>query len=404
MKYLYYIIYTVYLLVMILYGDTMESTIPVPVLASAGIMTIVVLFEKNFFLDIYFKIYLVFVFCYIISEVVTGYSTWIPRFTAYYAECYCAYAATLTLVRKFRGTKFLAAILICIGMIDAIVTIGQAYENPLAERIMFVLNVEKSLDLEMMQDAGKDLMGNYIPGIFTIVKNGFFLLMTTVLTLHLQNRPFSILSCIGLFVSLTALYATFLTQERSAFLLASFFVVVITNKIFVGSHNSMKPVLWLLFVIIVSWAVVEVSQAIMQGDNRFTSTVVKNDSRFDIYHKAFDFILQNPIVGGHGLYFDTMRKAPHNLLLNAYVYGGLGGFIAIVVLCYRQWKLVLKMVWKKVSEENLSCICFGLAFLAYNLHGMTHNSSLVTGDIMLWVLWAGFIVQYQNLRKLTKIK
>ena len=217
----------------------------------------------------------------------------------------------------------------------------------------------------------------------------------------MQRKATGLQSIVGYIYTLGALYATFLTQERSPFLIAFFVVGVGLYKMLVGRNKKYKPVLFIIFAVFIVWLIPYLYDVILTGDNRFSKKIEVEDARISIYNNAMSFIFKNPVFGGINYYFALGIKAPHNLFLNAYIYGGILGFSVLMTLIYKQCKLCVSEVLKRITYDNTIYIVFGLAYLAYTANGMLHNSSLATGDFMVWLLWGGFYFYYSKSSKIS---
>jgi O-antigen ligase len=396
MKNFFSIIYIAYLLVLLVYGNFHVGIIPASTFVSTLVIVVCISINNQLYADKYFKLYLFFVVCYLLSASVTGYIVeGTRRLLGFYFVCYCAYLSTFILVKKFNSIHVLLNTLLIIGALNTFVTIGQAYGLSYADRILDFLYIDKMAWFEELQESEIDVWGYYAPGMFTAVSNGYYMMTFTVLSLTLQ-REFGVKSIVGYFYTLFALYATFLTQERSAFLIAFFIVVIGLYKMMVERNKDFKPILLFFFILFVAWLIPYLYEEILSGDNRFSQKIGTEESRISIYNNALNYILDNPIFGGLDRFFALKIKAPHNLILNAYIYGGILGFIALVTLVFKQCKLCVRESLKIIKPDNTIYIVFSLAYLAYTANAMLHNSSLATGDSMVWLLWGGFYFHWQQ--------
>ena len=397
MKKIYSILYIIYVLILTIYGSFHVGIIPASTFVSILMLFVCISTFNRLYSDNFFKLYILFIVCYLLSALVTGYiAEGFRRLLGYYFVCYSAYYSTYVLIKKYNSIQVLLYTFLIIGALNTLVTIGQAFGMSYADRIMDLLYIDKMAWFAELQESELDVWGNYSPGIFTVVSNGYNMMTFTILSLSLQRSTIGLYRILGYFYTLLALYATFLTQERSAFLIAFFIVGIGIYKMMIGRSKKYRSVLFCFFVIFIAWLIPYLYDVILLGDNRFSQKIDSQDSRISIYNNAMNYIFDNPIFGGIDHYFMLKLKAPHNLILNAYIYGGLLGFIALVTLIYKQCKYCIIEALKRVTYDNIIYIVFGLAYLAYTANGMLHNSSLATGDAMVWLLWGGFFFNYQK--------
>ena len=87
-------------------------------------------------------------------------------------------------------------------------------------------------------------------------------------------------------------------------------------------------------------------------------------------------------------HIDDIPVAPHNIFLNAFVYGGLFSFISIMAILFIQAKTAFKVLSIKIDKNSVLFLIFVCAWGVFTVNGFVHNRSIVTGEIMAWILWA----------------
>ena len=131
-------------------------------------------------------------------------------------------------------------------------------------------------------------------------------------------------------------------------------------------------------------------------ESRFAELGFDYTDRGEIYVQTTDYLMNHPFVGGYHRFARTYGMAPHNLFLNAFIYGGFVGGFAILLILLWQVKPLWRVLTKKIEKINPVCFFAGLAYLAFTLNSLGHNRSVVTGDEMLWMLWALFYFEYRK--------
>ena len=143
--------------------------------------------------------------------------------------------------------------------------------------------------------------------------------------------------------------------------------------------------------------------ALLFGQSRY-NLGFEATGRDSIYAHAMEYIGENFFFGGIFKLFDTRGFAPHNLFLNAWIYGGIIGFVAIVVLTWKQCVAAVKTVLSKINQSTVPVLVVSLAFLCFTANSMLHNVSVVTGDAVVWMLWAGVVFGSQMQKASLKLK
>ena len=136
-------------------------------------------------------------------------------------------------------------------------------------------------------------------------------------------------------------------------------------------------------------------QSYIQG-TRYESFAL--DERSDIYSKSFDYILSNPLGANLFDFFYKYDVYPHHLIYNSFIYGTIIGGCAILVLLVVYIKKAVGLVFRKLTDDNCLYVAFAAAFLTYCLISTTHNASIVSGDVLFWLLIIP-VIDYYNKTK-----
>ena len=393
-KRIFPVFYILFLVAILLYGKFFViGPLTLRHIATLLMWAVLILSNKAPKMDKYFSIYLLCVFFYFISGVATGYAgSAIRRIIGYYLVCYVSYFATRYLVQEFSNgvTAVLFAVL-AIGFFNAFITYGQSRNIAITNYLTSLIGLHP--DEEFLEDqlAGRIDNTSFIPGLFGNVSNGYYLMVTVLLSLAIQHKKLSI---VGIFGTVLSLLGVFLVQERSSLFLAVFLGVFLVYKLIkTKSTGTSRPVIISIFILSVLFIGDYVVERIVEGDSRIVQIGMDSTGRDILWTKTAEYIAQNPIFGG----FDRLAEMgvfPHNVLLNAYVYGGLIGFVIIVYLLYIQFKLLWK-IYKHSNSESYVLLTFAVAYVSFTLNSLLHNASIVSGDVLLWILW-GVIVSYVN--------
>ena len=346
--------------------------------------------DRRIFLDDYFKIYLVFVFGFGLSSIVTGYlPPFISNLIGAYFVAYIGYWSTKLLVEKYDGLRFFVNLFVIVGLVNAIVTIGQYMYIPFTQVIPDILHTRMDRTFAEAVEMERNLSGIAVPGLIgDDVYNGYFLMVSVIISLFYQKDGIKFIYLIPWAIFCIALY---MNQERAAFFLALGFSVFILSRIISSGQGKEIVFQKIVLYVVVLIGLFVLVDFMLSGTTRF-SLGFDGTNRASIYRKAFQYINDHIIFGGLYLMLDTLKLYPHNVLINAWIYGGFMGFVAIFVMLCKQAVQVLKLCFRRLTSLGISYLVVGLAFAAFTLNSFLHNASVVSGDIVVWLLWGAFLM------------
>lgn len=358
--------------------------------------------DRRIFMDKWFGVYLIFIAGFALSSGMTGYFSRFPRLlVGFYFVAFIGYWATHILVKKYDGTRLFVNLFIIIGLIDAVVTIGQFFNIPYLTMITGYMGINVDADFLDLMDEGDEAFGYTLPGVLSggDVYNGYFIGIVGTLSLYYLKDGIKIIRLIPLFVFLTA---SFMVQQRGPFYILLLFSVFMLFKASIVGKKGFKYIFIVGLFLILPVGFRLLFSFLMQGDSRF-NIGLDSTNRDRIYIRAFEFIQNNFIWGGRFKLRVTEGFAPHNLFLNAWIDGGFVGFLAILWLTIKQCVAVIRLVFHKLDSKQFDFIVCGLAFLGFTLNSMLHNASIVTGDMIIWMLWGVFWTNVELGRSQNKV-
>lgn len=388
----YKYLYLLYIVVELVFGALRIGSLSPRIILT--LLMFVICKRGNFiYIDEYFKIFLIFIFFYILSGFSSGYVFENLKWSLSFYFCsFVAYMSTRYLIEKHNGINFVYYTLLIIGLLDAIVTIGQYYGVP----VTFELGAYAENDMELVDDVTSkitrrgNLVGVALPGILGTTYNGVYLSFLCVLSLFHRSGIPRIYNFIILLISLTA---SFVTQERTGtaigVILSAFFIVRLFSSAKSVGFRFKTIILCVASIIIL----LPVVQELVYGDNSRYDTIDDGlEIRNGFWASTMEFLQDNPL-GGSSLFAKTYGLPPHNLFLNMLVTGGIFGAIVLLVLFVKQLKLVKKAFIQTPVLANNVFFVFSLAYLATIINSLTHNCSFVRGDPICWILFA-VVVSY----------
>lgn len=393
----YKFFYSLFFIASILYSSFRLPLGVTPRNIMSLVMLVVCFYEsRHFFLDKWFGIYLIFIAFFSLSSALTGYSSSFNHwFIGYFVVAYIGYWATMILIKKYDGYSLVLKLFVGIGLLDALVTVGQFYNIPFILQIPNFLGISSDVDMLAELDANDTALGLVLPGILTNdVYNGYFIMSTGILSLYFLKDGFRIFK---LLPWLLFSIASFMVQQRAPFYIFMIASVAIFIKVTYITNSRYKYIYLFLLLILIPVMASYLLNFLTTSGSRF-SLGMESTNRNELFAQSIQFIKDNTLIGG----FFGSHIYPHNLFLGAWICGGIFGFVSIVVLTCMQFGRVFKSFFSKIRDSrNYLRMLFGMSFLSFGLNSLFHNAGLYTGDLILWILWGAFtplISTYNDIR------
>ena len=343
---------------------------------------------EGFRSDKYLYLYYAFIVLFGISSVATGYTgDFFKSLFGTYISMIAAYAATYLLIKKYSGTNVLVWTIVSIGIVNAVVTIGQFFEWGVIEDICSFLGVEideKYVSIIEAQESESYALS--LPGLLSSLNNGYFLSATALLILYNKKCNFYI----NLILWLIVMGASFVAQERAGFMIAIVFSAYIVGDYYFSKSKTAGFFALVVILIISASVIYAFLDDILASELRYTKGL-EGDDRGEFRSITWDYIFHNPMGG----FFDFNAGGhhhPHNFFLNTFLFGGfLGGICLIALLCLQIFKIVPYLFRYKESEEAKWAFIWGLMYIDYTINSMVHNPSIVQGVVPFFIWWGAFL-------------
>ncbi len=340
-------------------------------------------------------LYIVFLFFHGLSSCLEGSTASFFRdVISKYLVAIVAYYATVIYYRKYATFRDPVNAILLFGVVNAVVTILQFIGNPIGIGAGYVFldtsNEVKFYQFQHMLDGG----GYALFGILgDPVLNGYVSLLMPLLTLDK-------IYCAGKTVNkkyrqggfwlmwVLFMFSLFTVQERSAFFIAGAFSMLYFF------HESKLRLSTLFLALIIALAVILFLPHLLNSDIVVNSRFADQgeDVRVGIYSRSGEFIIQHLLFGGKESAINYIDTMPHDFILNSFIYGGLFGGLIVLYIILKQF-LVSYRLYRKDFEIGIV-----LCFVGYTLNGLAHNPSIVTGDVLIWMLWAMVYMNNINLK------
>lgn len=349
----------------------------------AVILVLSILCNKKYLYGINRKFlmsYLIFLIFYGISTVIESrFSDYIREIVSLYMVAIVCYLSTILYYNKYKSIQAPLYTLYGLGLVNTFANLLQYLNHPIGILLGAIfVNEQNDQKAAMFSHLSDGDMGSMLFGLLgDPVLDGYFSMLIPILALYYVNHSKGFIKLLhwGTFVITFAVL--FLIQQRAAFLIT----FVFSLYIFIKQYGFKKQYILIAFPIAVLACVL---LPLFLKSDIFTESRLasdEDDSRLALYTQAFIYILENPLTGGLMGYVNFAHNQPHNVIFNAYIYGGIIGGSVLIKMLFYQAKFCLRCL------KNKSHFYLTLLFAAYTLNGFLHNPSLVTGDALLWILW-----------------
>lgn len=381
--------------VILLYANLVFGSIyiidPIIVRYLANIVLLVVCFREKvpFPKSIYIQIYTIFIAILFTTSLLEGYVVdYFKLFVGYYLTTYLWIWATYILIKKYNSIGTMIYTLLSICLVNAIVTIGQHYMQPIAFAIPQYLGVQVFAVDSMFEKSDTTITQFALFGIFGAFQNGYYSAVGAVLSLVLWARKKKLIYLVFLPI---CVFGLFCVQERAGFVAGILFSFLFFYKTLINSKS------WMMKAGVILLSIIALLLIASYGIN--TSSVTEGtryesfdwDTRTSLFDWSVEYILDHPISANVCDFFNTYQHYPHNFIFNSFIYGTLIGGFLIIGAMIAIWIKAAKAMMHPLTENNCYVIILAFTLFAYSMAGFTHNASIVTGDTLFWLLASPFV-------------
>lgn len=315
--------------------------------------------------------------------------------TIQYLSCIFIFLAISYNVPSLQVIKKIINVLAILSLVNCIITVLQFYNNSIGWGIWTFLNADMLIEANnQLQNinSGQEINagGTFCPGIFpTQVFNGYVLASLGVICAcpYPQIKNWKKLHFI---VATATLIALFCAQQRMAF----YIYVLFLAYLFYKKHKIIT-----IFILIAALFSYSYISDIMTAETLGRFANAQDSLREKLYSSAITYLQENIIVGGRLAYIQINKLSVHNIFLNAFLYGGIFGGIIILIIYFRMCFKAIRIIIRRNNQTVSTALAIGL--LSYNLISLTHNNSLLTGEPIIWIMYALMLMslKYENEKK-----
>ncbi len=338
-------------------------------------------------------LYVLFIGFYFLALIVNGELgevDFAKRLLGSYLICFISFYILYKSMVNQKDIKRIIFFLVCLGIINGIVSTLQFKGNSSAYLWASILTpsdlLKERIESYQRSDSG---LGIGVLGLFgTIVKNGYLSSSFAALSLYMvvvaknffHRTTFVV-------ISLFLLVSVFFTQQRLVTLLT-----LIIYLFFFYKYFKLRYFISFLILPIIALVILYFDNGIIESDNIGRLSSLEDEHRESIYARSLQFIGDNVFFGGQlraANYLESagVANSAHNFVLNAFIYSGVFGAIFVMIVFVRMMIKSFKSILGKDSYKNPSFF-IGTSLVVYLLNSLMHNSSLVSGDGFIWILFA----------------
>ncbi len=319
---------------------------------------------------------------------VTGF---LNRYTGYYIPCILIFLFIDLFVDSIDELRCIIYFFVTILLINSYVCYLQFFNDPfgwimgnllyngndsLVTGIVDYLNTY-NIETGLGQSVVIGIMSNPVTCGYNVAAFGTFSLVLLYSKKKVFFNRIVFLLLVGLF-----LLTLYWIQQRLVFYLYLMFIVYILFKYF--SYKSwILNYLFLFFIVCCCIYFYEDWNTLQMG----RILKVEDENRAELYSAAINYISENFWLGGYNNYMELNKVAPHNFIFNSFI---ISGFWGALILLYITFNLILKsfsIIIIKSKKIRYSQV-FSFSLLIYLITGLTHNSSIATGSIEIFIIYA----------------
>jgi O-antigen ligase len=348
-------------------------------------------------------LYALFIFFYWLALNVNGEISevdFVKRLLGSYLICFIAFYVLYKSIISQADINKIVIFLVFIGVLNGVVSTLQFNGNSAAYLWATILTPTELLEerIEVYQRAGSGL-GIGVIGLFGgIVKNGYLSAAFALLSLYMivLSKNFFYKTTFVV-ISLFLFYSVFLTQQRIVT-----FLSLIIYLYFYYRYFNLRYISLLFVFSMLGLSMLYFYNIVLESDSLGRLSNLEDEHRETLYAKSFQFVIDNFLFGGQiraANYLESagLVNSAHNFVLNAFIYSGVFGAVFVIILFGRMLRKSVNAILGKNAYQNPSFF-IGIALIVYLLNSLTHNSSLVSGDEFIWILFA-MLVKSQSIER-----
>lgn len=301
---------------------------------------------------------------------------------SHYLVCIVAYFAIDRFVKEDFHFDAIVGVLSLIILFDVFVTVLQNQNNPIGWGIGIVFSSVEQVEMfsDYLIDHDSFVGVSKLPGIFGHpVSNGFFLSVAAPMLLTaIGINKSKIISFYYIATILVVMVAIFLLQQRAAFYLMIIVIAYHLLSLFVKKTSRFIIPVAVIIVLVTLFMPSSGADEIELG--KLASS--DNSSRTSVWTWAFTVFMNNPLFGNIIQYNQHADYSAHNVLIDSLVDSGIFGFIPLLYLYVKTVIDSLQIMFN--TKSNYARVISYSVLISMGM-GMFHNTSYMTGDVIIFI-------------------
>lgn len=298
----------------------------------------------------------------------------------FYLVAFIAYISTRQVVNE-NHLSLVIFLFIGIGVINSIFTILQFNGNDYAFYVSDLFKVISDVNI----DSYDVYINNSLPGLFGQVMNGYFCLITTIISYYVIFRYkyfLRFIPCALCFI------ASFLCQQRAPFYINIAILVFFVFKVFKEVSVYKKFKFFVLFFIFIAIVIPNIIDFTSESQMRYSELGKDLTGRNLIFNDNISYLGNHIFTANIYEYMNIYNGMPHILPFNMFIYAGFCGGLVLVIMLIKHVLSIFDCVRIKLNNSNIAHVLFSLALLGHILNSSSHNESFVAGSALYWILYA----------------
>lgn len=352
---------------------------------------------KKYPFDKCWKLYVPFILCFGFSCMATNYTgEFVNSLFKQYFMAFVVWLSTVVILTKDRSfVKYIFVVYLLVGIFDVIVTYSQftfntAWYEPIESFFRFMTNEEFS-DMGNQKSSYMDVNDGTLQGMFgNGALNGYYLSVCAVLSMLPVIKTKNIF---WLILPTFFLFGSFICQQRAPLFISLLAVLTMSWLIFNRFSSRNRFLMFILIAIAITFGLTLMSDFSDAMGLRYSVQGTDSTGRDQIMVETFDYIASHPFLPNIHELIAQKGHAPHNLFLNAFIYGGFISFVLILSILFIQTRQTLFVIKNGIDGIKAYYFTVAFAWATFTMNCMVHNRSVVTGDFTIWLLW-GILCTY----------
>lgn len=344
-----------------------------------------------------FRYYMVYLTIYTLANTFNGEILshhFIQSLFTYHLPCLGILLSFPRMIRDKKQLSLVTYAIIAVYLVNAVLTVFQYNGDPVAwetGRMIAEIKDDHQEAIDAIAEKSDNLFGYSIASgiIGFVVTNGYIIAtFSPLLLIHFFTKR-RLLWIVDILLAALAVYASFATQQRTAFFLVLLYMAFLLA---LRSNLFIKTVVLCSFLYLLANG----SQFFdTESLGRIQEVETGLGNREDQVDGFVNFLCSPYMIfGGSNAYEVNFGMAQHNSLLSAWVLGGIFTFICFAVFYFYLVKKVIMEFFvslKKTSYHSYT-IAYSAASGIFLFYSLFHSAGVQNGSPMFWIAFTLLLI------------